>query len=47
LDLIVAVEIARRVRHSRYESHKDDDLGFIPPSCRLYLIRADGSVCSI
>jgi hypothetical protein len=44
MDLIVKVEIERRRRNYRWESHKDDDIGFIPASARLFLLRADGSI---
>lgn len=44
MDLIVKVEIERRRRYSRWERNNDDDIGFIPPSARLFLIRSDGSI---
>jgi hypothetical protein len=46
-DLIVEIQIERRFRHSRYERSKDDDLGFIPRSARLFLAKPDGSLCAI
>lgn len=47
MDLIVEVEIERRRRYSRWESTKDDDIGFIPPSARLFLVRSDGSISTL
>lgn len=47
MDLIVKVEIERRRRYSRWERSNDDDIGFIPPSARLFLIRSDGSISSL
>jgi hypothetical protein len=44
MDLIVAVEIERRTRRRRYESYKDDDLGYVLPSIRLFLIKSDGAI---
>jgi hypothetical protein len=47
MDLIVEVEIERRRRYSRWERSNDDDIGFIPPSARLFLIRSDGSISTL
>ncbi|MFZ5644665.1 MAG: AVAST type 3 anti-phage nuclease/ATPase Avs3a [Bacillota bacterium] len=47
MDLIVKVEIERRLRYSRWERSNDDDIGFIPPSARLFLIRSDGSISTL
>jgi hypothetical protein len=44
MDLIVKVEIERQLHHYRWERSTDDDLGFIPPSARLFLLRSDGSL---
>jgi hypothetical protein len=44
MDLIVEVEIERRVRRLRYESYKHDDLGYIPPSARVFIIKADRTI---
>jgi hypothetical protein len=46
MDLIVEIEIERR-RYSRWERSNDDDIGFIPPSARLFLIRFDGSISTL
>ncbi len=44
MDLIIEVEIERRRRYSRWERGNEHDIGFIPPSARLFLLRSDGSV---
>jgi hypothetical protein len=44
MDLIVEIEIERRLRYSQWERSNDDDIGFIPPSARLFLIKSDGSI---
>lgn len=44
MDLIVEIAIKRRRRRSRWEGNNDDDIGFIPPSARLFLLRSDGSI---
>jgi len=47
MDLIVEVEIERRLRYSRWERSGNDDSGFILPSARLFLIRTDGSISTL
>lgn len=47
MDMIVEVDIARRLRHFRYESREADDLGYMPPNTRLFLIKSDGRISSI
>jgi hypothetical protein len=47
MDLIVGIEVKRRSRFSRYEKDKDHELGYIPKSVRLFLAKADGSLCAI
>lgn len=47
MDLIVEVEIERRLRYSRWERRNDDDIGYIPPSARLFLIKSDGSISTL
>ena len=47
IDLIVEVEISRKMRRPRYETHKDDDLGYIPPNARLFVVKSDGNVNSL
>lgn len=47
MDLIVKVEIKRLRPYSRWERNNDDDIGFIPPSARLFLIRSDGSISTL
>lgn len=44
MNLIVEVEIERRHRYSRWQRSNDDDIGFIPTSARLFLVRSDGSI---
>jgi hypothetical protein len=43
MDLIVKVEIVRERRYSRWERSRNDDLGYILPSARLFILRSDGS----
>jgi hypothetical protein len=47
IDLIVKVEIERRRHYSQWEGRNDDDLGFILPSARLFLLRPDGSLSTL
>lgn len=47
MDLIVEVDIERRYRFSRWERRNDDDIGYIPPSARLFLIKSDGSISTL
>ena len=47
MDLMIEVEVRRRIRRSRYESPKDHDTGYIPPSARLFLVKPDGNVCTV
>lgn len=47
MDLIVKVEIERLHRYSRWERSRDDDLGYILPSARLFLLRSDGSLSTL
>jgi hypothetical protein len=46
MDLIVKVDIDRRLRRSRYESNADD-IGYVPGSAKYFLIRSDGSLASL
>jgi ribosomal protein L30/L7E len=43
-DLIIKVNIERRVRRARYESYKDDGLGYVYPYSQLFLLRANGQL---
>lgn len=45
VDLILKVEIQRRHRYSRFESSHEKER--IPPSARLFIVRADGSVTTV
>jgi hypothetical protein len=47
MDMIVEVEIERRRRYSRWESSRDNELRFILPSARLFLLRPDGSLSTL
>ena len=47
MDLIIEIEVTRRIRHSRYESYENHDIGYIPPSARLFLVKPDGIVCAV
>lgn len=47
MDLIVEVQIERRLRYSRWERSNTDDSRFIPTNSRLFLIKADGSICTL
>lgn len=47
MDLIVKVEIERHHRHFQWEGSKDDNLGYIPASARLFLIKSDGSISTL
>jgi len=44
MDLIVEIQIERRLRYSRWERSNTDDERFMPPSARLFLIKADGNI---
>jgi hypothetical protein len=44
MDLIVEVEINRHRRYSRWEKDKNESIGFILPSARLFLLRYNGSI---
>lgn len=47
MDLIVEVEISRKKPYSRYESYKDDGLGYIPPYCKLFVLKSTGDFHAI
>jgi hypothetical protein len=47
MDLIIKVEIRRRLRHSRYHRDSSDDFEYILPSARLFLAKSDGSIRAI
>jgi hypothetical protein len=47
MDMIVSVEIERRHSYRRYESRTDDEKKPIPPSTRVFLIKADGRIRTI
>ena len=47
MDLIVEVQIERRIRRDYYERSKDDSLEYVPPYFRLFVLKADGRTCSL
>ena len=47
MDLIVEVEVNRRRRHHHWENEKNEEIGFIPPSARLFLLRYNGSISTL
>ncbi|MYD62050.1 MAG: tetratricopeptide repeat protein [Gemmatimonadetes bacterium] len=47
MDLIVEVEIERRIRRYRYEESSDDDLGYVQPYFRIFVLKADGRTYSL
>ena len=46
-DLIVEVQIKRRILRDRYERRKDGSLGYVPPDTRIFILRADGRTYSL
>ncbi len=47
MDLIINVEINRRVRHSRYHQRRSDEFEYTIPSARLFLIGPNGTIRTI
>ena len=47
MDLIVEVQIERRILRSHYERSKDDYLEYVPPYYRIFILRADGQTYSL
>ena len=47
MNLIVEVEIERCTRRDRYERSEDDDLGYVQPYFRIFVLRADGRTYSL
>ena len=47
MDLIVEVEIERSIRRMHYERSRDEDIGYVPPYFRIFVIRADGRTYSL
>jgi len=47
MDLIVSVEIDRRLIGFSYRKYGDEDNEYYPPSARLFLIRTDGNIYAI
>lgn len=44
MDLIIEVEIDRDMRRYRYESYRDDGLGYMPPYSRIFILKANGEL---
>jgi hypothetical protein len=47
MDLIIKVEIGRRLRHSRYNRESIDEFGYAQPSARLFLVNPDGRIHTV
>ena len=47
MDLIIKVELHRRVQHAYYERGQEHDIGYVPSSARLFLARADGGLSTV
>ena len=47
MDLIVEVQIERRIVRSRYERSTDGYLEYVPPYYRIFVLRADGRTYSL
>lgn len=46
MDLLVEIQIKRSHRYSRWQ-RSDDEVGFIPPSARLFLVKTDGRIYTL
>jgi hypothetical protein len=44
MDMIVKVQIERVLERERYGKTNSQEIGYIPPSCRLFLFKADGRI---
>ena len=47
MDLIVEVQIERRIPRDHYERNKDDYLEYVSPYYRIFILRADGQTYSL
>ena len=47
MDLIVEVEVERSIRRNHYERSQDEDIGYVPPYFRIFVLRADGRTYSL
>lgn len=47
MDLVVEVEIQRRSRHQRYDTRDRDELRNITPSTRIFIVKSDGTICTL
>ncbi|MDX8452968.1 AVAST type 3 anti-phage nuclease/ATPase Avs3a [Mesorhizobium sp. VK9D] len=46
-DMIIEVDLRRNILRSNYESYKENDPGYFPPYTRIYLLKSDGSICTV
>ncbi len=46
MDLLVEIQIKRSHRYSRWQ-RSDDEVGFIPPSTILFLVKTNGRICTL
>ena len=47
MNLVIKVEIGRRLRHSRYHQESSDEFGYAQPSARVFLVKPDGTVYTV
>jgi hypothetical protein len=47
MDMLVEVEIQRRSRHQPYETPDENEPQNIPASTRIFIIKGDGTICSL
>lgn len=47
MDLVVEVDIQRRSRHQSYDSRDSDELRNITPSTRIFIVKGDGTICTL
>lgn len=47
MDLVIEVDIQRRSRHQPYDSRNNDELRNIPPSTRIFIVKGDGTICTL
>jgi len=47
MDLIIKIQIWREVRRSRYDTHGKEDIGYIPPYTKIFVIKTDGHIFAI
>jgi hypothetical protein len=47
MDLIIKVQLDRRLRHRHYSRSEYGDFGYLLPNARLFLFKADGTLSSL